>query len=415
MKEEIILNLENPRALEKLYRDNKANFKKDFNLIYNDIQDNPIARCWHERLNFEADGIVWSSKPELIFVIAVSFLVGLTAKLVYMADIKTEYFYGRNIGFLVLPVLAAYFLWKQKSNLKKSVVVAITTLAAAIYINLLPSASQLDDTLILACLHLPLFLWVMLGYSFVGEGLNDVPKRLDFLRYNGDLVIICTIIVISGAVFSAITFQLFDMLGIDVSYFYREYLGFWAFGALPIVGTSLVQTNPELVSKVSPIIAKVFTPIVLLMLSVYLASIMLSKNIDIYNDRDFLLIFNALLVGVMAIIVFSVVETSKRPDNQTSVMLLFCLSVVTIIVNGIALSAILFRISGGITPNRLAVLGSNILILANLLLVAYHLFRTVRSSDQIEGVKKSIAVFLPIYGLWAAVVIFLFPLIFGFE
>jgi hypothetical protein len=92
------------------------------------------------------------------------------------------------------------------------------------------------------------------------------------------------------------------------------------------------------------------------------------------------------------------------------------LSVATILVNGIALSAILFRISEwGITPNRLAVLGGNILILTNLLLVTYRLLKTVKDPSKINTVDTSIASFLPIYGVWAIIVTFLFPLLFSFK
>ncbi len=55
--------------------------------------------------------------------------------------------------------------------------------------------------------------------------------------------------------------------------------------------------------------------------------------------------FNALLIGVMAIIFFSAAETSKTTKSQTEIWVLILLSVLTVIVNGIALSAILFRIS----------------------------------------------------------------------
>jgi hypothetical protein len=92
------------------------------------------------------------------------------------------------------------------------------------------------------------------------------------------------------------------------------------------------------------------------------------------------------------------------------------LSVVTIIVNGIALSAIIFRISEmGITPNRLAVLGGNILILTNLLIVSYHQFRALKDNIKAVMVENSIAAFLPAYIIWAIIVVFGFPLIFGFE
>ncbi len=113
------------------------------------------------------------------------------------------------------------------------------------------------------------------------------------------------------------------------------------------------------------------------MLVIYLAAIIYSGK-DPYNDREFLLMFNALLIGVMAIIFFSVAGTSETTRSQAEIRILFLLSAVTVLVNGIALSAILFRISEwGITPNRAAVLGGNVLILINLLLVTAQLYRVL--------------------------------------
>ena len=98
------------------------------------------------------------------------------------------------------------------------------------------------------------------------------------------------------------------------------------------------------------------------------------------------------------------------------VWVLFLLSLVTIIVNSIALSAILLRISeGGITPNRAAVLGGDVLILINLLLVTAQLFKVVSRKADLNGVGKVIALYLPIYCLWATIVTFLFPFLFGFK
>jgi uncharacterized membrane protein YozB (DUF420 family) len=135
-----------------------------------------------------------------------------------------------------------------------------------------------------------------------------------------------------------------------------------------------------------------------------------------YNDREFLLIFNGLLIGVMALIFFSVAETSKATKSKAETWILFLLSVVTIVVNGIALSAILFRISeGGITPNRTAVLGGNVFILMNLLLVTTQLFRAIFKQADLNGVGKTIASYLPVYVIWTIIVTFLFPLIFGFK
>jgi hypothetical protein len=223
------------------------------------------------------------------------------------------------------------------------------------------------------------------------------------------------IILLAGGVFTILTINLFRLIDVQVEVFYFKNIGIWGLAAAPIVGTYLVQTNPQLVNKVSPVIAKVFTPLVLATLVIYLIAVIYTGK-DPYNDREFLLIFNMLLIGVMAIIFFSIAETSKNSNNKISDLMLLALSAVTIIINGIALSAIVFRISEwGITPNRLAVLGSNILILLNLLIVSYRLFKTMKDSSDIEKVENSIASFLPIYTLWTILVTFIFPVIFNFK
>jgi len=414
MREEIKNNLDNPVQLEKLYQENRTTFKREFNLIYPEIRERATAQIWNARLNFENEKISWGTSKELIFVVVVSFIAGLIAKIPDFTEIKPDFFYPRNIAFIVFPLLSAYFAWKHKIQTKNILIVSAAFLVSVIYINLLPDDIN-SDTLILACIHLPLFLWTALGFTFVGDKLNNNQRRLDFLRYNADLVVMTTIILIAGGLLTAITFGLFQLIDIKIEEFYFHYIGIWGLAAAPIVGTYLVQTNPQLVNKVSPVIAKVFTPLVLVTLVVYLVALIFTGK-NPYNDREFLLIFNALLIGVMAIIFFSIAETSKNADSKIGTILLLGLSIVTVIVNGIALSAILFRISEwGITPNRLAVLGGNILILTNLLIVTYRLFKTIKNNNEIEKVENSIASFLPIYCLWTIFVTFIVPVLFNFK
>jgi hypothetical protein len=415
MKEDIIHNLDKPRQLEKLYRENKRTFKNDFNLIFQEIQNHPTAQIWNERLNFENEGISWGSKNELSFIIWASFIAGLVAKIPDFTAINAEFFFPRNVAFIVFPALAAYFSWRQNIQPKKLLIITVAILVSVFYINILPNNTK-SDTLILACIHLPLFLWTVLGFAFVGDNLGITHKRLEFLRYNGDLFVMTTIILIAGALMTGITIVLFSLIEIEIDNFYFKYIVVWGLAASPIVGTYLIQTNPQLVNKVSPVIAKVFTPLVLATLVIYLFFAVFGTGRDPYNDREFLLIFNLLLIGVMVIILFSIAESSKRSNSTTGTILLQCLSLVTIIVNGIALSAILFRISEwGITPNRIAVFGGNILILTNLLLVSFRLFKMSRDRNEIENVEKSIATFLPIYSIWTIIVTFVFPIIFNFK
>lgn len=413
MKEEIINNIDNPKQLEKLYRDNKTTFKREFNNIYPTIRETAAAQIWNERLNFEEEKIYWGTSKELLFVIISAFIAALIAKTPEIAKVDPEYFYSRNIAFIVFPLLSAYFAWKQKLQMKQIIAVFILFLISAVYINNLPNNIE-SDTLVLACVHMPLFLWSVFGFTFVGN-LSNHNKRLDFLRYNGDLVVMTAIILIAGGLMTGITIGLFSLIKINIEDFYVQYIVIGGLAATPIIATFLVQANPQLVNKVSPVIAKVFSPLVLITLVVYLTAIIYFGK-DPYNDREFLLIFNVLLIGVMALVLFSIAETSKNSDSKFGIMILLGLSMVTIVINGIALSAIIFRISEwGITPNRLAVLGGNILILTNLLGVTFRLFRTIKDRNEITKVEGSIAFFLPFYSVWTLLVTFVFPILFGFK
>jgi len=415
MKEEIIINIDNPSQLEKLYRQNRATFRKMFNMVYPGLKEKPLARFWHERLNFENEEISWGTTSELIFVIIAAVIAGLIAKIPDFTGIDPENFYLRNVGFIVFPFITAYFAWKQSLPVNKIIMASVIFILSSIYINFLPHDVNTSDTLILACIHLPLLFWTILGFAFSGSELYNFHRRTEFLRYNGEVIVMSAILVISGVLFTGLTAGLFTLIDIKIDEIYFKNVAIWGLSAVPIIGTYLVRTNPQLVNKVSPVIAKVFTPLVLVTLVIYLFAVIVTGK-DPYNDREFLLLFNLLLVGVMAIILFSVVETSKSSGNKIGVIMLFALSILTIIVNGIALSAILFRISEwGITPNRMAVLGSNLLILTNLLIVSYKLFKSTKDSHEIESVEKSITSYLPVYGIWAIIVTFVFPVVFGFR
>ena len=307
-------NINNPKELEKLYQENKSAFKKEFNLIYPELTDNTLAAYWNERLNYESNDISWGSKNELTFVIIAALLAGVIAKLPVLLHSNLESFYTRNIGFIVLPILTVYFAWRNNLNPKRILFTSMMWVAAIIFINTLPYSHK-SDTLILSCIHLPLILWVLLGISYVGTNVNNNEKRLSFLRYNGDLVIISTLITIAGGMLTGLTIGLFSIIGFNISEFYFNYVVIFGAAAVPVIGTFITQNNPQLVNKISPLIAKVFTPLVLVTLVVYLAAILVAGK-DPYKDREFLMAFNLLLIGVMAIILFSVAESSGKKESK---------------------------------------------------------------------------------------------------
>src|SRR5690606_3959525 len=139
----------------------------------------------------------------------------------------------------------AYFAWKQKIQIQKMVVISATIFISVLYINFLPQNSK-SDTLFLACIHLPIFLWALFGYTYVGDNLKNHHKRIDFIRFNGDLVLMTTIILIGGVLLTGITLGIFTLIDVAIRKFYFTYIVVGGIAASPIVGTYLVQTNPQL-------------------------------------------------------------------------------------------------------------------------------------------------------------------------
>lgn len=414
MKQDIITHIDNPNYLEGLYRSNKNQFKQAFNLVYPDLPQTQVAACWHERLVYDQQDISWGNRRELIMVIMLAVVAGYIAKIPDFFHLNPERFYTRNIGFVIFPVLIVYFGWKNALNITKSATATTAILAGLFFINWLPD-SQKSDTLTLAGIHLLLFLWCVLGYAFAGGHKNNDAERLNYLKYNGELVIITTLIVIVGAITTAISINLFMLAGFKLNEEYLKNIPIFGIPAAIMMGTYLTQVNPQLVGKISPVIARLFTPLMLVVLTVYLITSAISQN-SLYHDREFLLVFNLLLIGVMALIFFSVAGNQNASVGGSQLWILLMLSVVTIVINGIALSAIVFRISEwGFTPNRAAVMGSNILIFINLALVSWQLTRALLWKKEVDGVGKAIAAYLPVYLVWAAVVAFGFPFWFEFK
>jgi hypothetical protein len=414
MKDQILSHLGQAEELEKLYRKNKGEFKTAFQALYPEIQGKEQAEFWQARLSYESDSVKWGSTSDWTFILFAAALAWLLAKIPVFTGLDEEFFYPRNLGFLVFPFVGAYFVRKKNLSLKSLGLPIGIAVASLGYINLLPHSTT-SDTLILASIHLPLLLWGILGFIFSDGSLKDLSKRLTYLEFNADAIIMGGVLGLSGLLLSGLTVGLFELIGFQIEEFYFQNIGVFGLVTAPLIATHLTQTNPQLVNKIPPIIAKIFSPLVLMMLVVYLGTILLGGK-DPYNDREFLLIFNLLLIGVMGLIFFSVTEASKEQPAKASKWILILLSTVTILVNLVALSAIGFRISEwGITPNRLAVLGVNVLMLIHLVMVWRKLIQSQKTDRSLTEVAWVVVRYLPVYLIWTACVVFIFPILFGFD
>ena len=351
-------------------------------------------------------------KQELIVLILLVFISGVIAKVPFLFNIDPELFYPRNIVTIVFPTLITYLSLRYKFNLYRWLIYLVISFITIIFLNLIPGGDN-SDTFFLSSIHSLFFLLSICGLAFIGGISGNNNKRIDFLHYCGDLIIMSGLLFISGGLFTAITIGLFQLIGFNIEDFYFENVVVWGLPSIPLIASYLIFNNKDLVSKISPIIAKIFTPFVFLILSIFSFAIIFSDK-NILVDRELLLMFNIIIISVLALILFSLSHINN--SNKFQYILLFSLSIISIIDNLIVLFAISSRLfEFGITPNRLVLTGLNLVASFHLLIISKQLLLLVLKKANTNNILNSIVRYLPIYVIWTAIVVFLFPIIFNFK
>jgi hypothetical protein len=412
MIQKILENSSNPHGLEELYQSNPDAFAQAFPEVWEQNPTSTILAVWNERLNYKS-----SKNPGKFSIFEKKFVVMGILSLLAGAGMRAAFYFVNeqsilpiNLFFGYLPFLAIFFVLQQPPKKAILYVVFGSILAAILFVNFLPREGT--DSILLSQLHLPVFLWLLIGLAFTGNEFRVHSARLSFLRFNGNFAVVYGIMAVGGIVLTGLTISLFTMVDLEIVDIYMENVVVFGAAALAIVATYLVVNNLALPKNIVPMIAKIFSPLILTTLVVYLITILwVGKNP--FLDRDFLLVFNGVLLIVLAITIFSITERGESQGRTISDSINFALIVLALIIDAVALSAIVFRLTSyGLTPNRLAVLGVNIVVLVHLAWILFTYFRFLRGKASLVVIQDVVAMYLPVYGIWAAVVAFTFPLLF---
>jgi hypothetical protein len=218
MKEQIINNIENASELERLYRLNPGEFSKDFNDAYDFIKEHPIAEFWLTRLKFDTitgqelqkDVSESETQPEtsnkrfaFVFTVIASLVAGTIAKMPDFLGMGSDQYLMDNAAFFVLPLLSIFYIIKNRLSTKSIIIFSVIVIVSIIFINLLPGDNK-SDTHMLSSMHLVLLMWVVLGVVFIGENIMSPEKQLQFIKRNGDVIILTSVILCGGVVLTGL-------------------------------------------------------------------------------------------------------------------------------------------------------------------------------------------------------------------
>ena len=409
--------LDEPEALEALYREDPGTFRDALDEVSGTVPDSTLLSAWRARLSYRAptDG---SARRWIVFAIGVALSVGVLVRVpaIWLGE---EWYYPRLAPSLVMLALAAYF-WLGRRDSRTLIIGLTLTVVAAIYASLLPSSVdefgvQYTDSVLMALLHLPILFWAFLGYVFAGADWRDPGPRLRFLRYNGELLILASLVGLGGIVFSAITVALFELVAEDPAEWYFRNVGVFGAVGVPVAGTYLYHVVFKRRTGIASVLARVFAPLFLVMTATYLIVAFVGGQ-NPFVDREFLITVNGLLLVVLGMTVLSIAEREQGTGVGWTDYVNVGLLAITLVVDLIALAAILFRLTSyGFTPNRVVVLGANLVVMTHLAWTWRAYLGLVRTKEDSGHVQRAVVGYLPVYALWAATVTFVLPLLFRFS
>ncbi|HRR26134.1 MAG TPA: hypothetical protein P5057_02135 [Acidobacteriota bacterium] len=355
-----------------------------------------------------------------VVAFALAVAAAVAVKLPFLFGIRltgsepNQLFYLRNCSLLALPFLAIYFAWDRGLPSRRWLGWSVPFLIAALLINLYPFQAD-GQTQILAALHLPIVLWLAVGFAHVGGDWRDHARRMQFIRFSGEWVVYFSLIGLGGGVLVACTQAIFASIGVGVEAFLGEWVVPCGAAGAVLVAAWIAEMRQGAAPGLAPLLARLFTPLFALMLLVFLVTMLVTGPVMDVN-REILIAFDLLLVLILGLLIYGVsIRQTAMPSGPFDALQLL-LVVMATVVDLAALWVMLTRLSAfGLTPNRVAALGENLVLLVNLGISIHLLGRFVFKRASFEPLARWQTAYLPVYGLWAAVVVAVFPVLFGFR
>lgn len=374
-----------------------------------------LGTLWEEARRDRADAAVpaTASGGRLALALAVAAGAAIKAPALFGLTFEThESFHARNLALFTLPFLT--FLFARIRGLGGRAVggLAAAFAAAAVFANLHPFPASAATTVLVAT-HLPIALWLAVGAAHAGGTWSTVAGRLTFARFSAEFVIHFALIALGGGVLTACVTMIFRAIGVNIG----PFIGSWlvpcgAAGAVVVAGW-LADARRDAAGSIAVTLMRIFTPLFAAVLVTFLVTVALSGGGRV-RGRELLIGFDVLLAVVLGLVLLAAASRDPQAPPRGFDRLLLGLIVLALLGDLVALGSVVARIGEfGFSANRVAALGENLILLANLAGAAWRQARFVRGRGDFGPAARWQAAFLPVYAAWAAFVVIVFPLVFG--
>ena len=258
---------EDPQGLEDLYRQDPRGFAAALPQLMEEEGDSILLQAWRARLAGEGER---KAKAEGLPLLGLFSLLGGSAAWLLFHFIEKGALSPATLVLAFLPVLGGWLLTRSRLGRRQVLGVLGLYALAALWLFLLPLEER--DSILLSWLHLPVFLLLLTAWAYGGEGWRRGEKILSYLRFLGELGIIYGAMAAAGLLLSLLALGLFSSLGWSLEELYFSNIAIFGAGALFPWAAWLAR---EREGALAPILARIFSPLILLALGVYLPAAVL--------------------------------------------------------------------------------------------------------------------------------------------
>jgi hypothetical protein len=237
------------------------------------------------------------------------------------------------------------------------------------------------------------------------------------------VIITAGLYLIAGMVFGGITIGMFEALSISLPDIWLRLIAAGGFGLLPVLAVASVydptvspkeQDFDQGLSKFIATMMRLLLPLTLSVLVIYIFVIPFNFW-EPFENRDVLIVYNLMLFAIMGLLLGATPFRSDDLSDRLQIWLrtgILAVATLAILVSIYALSATVYRTyEGGITINRLTIIGWNSINIAILIGLIYKQFKDGRE-QWIPELHKIFGLATNAYLLWVSFLLLAIPWLF---
>lgn len=365
---------------------------------------------------------VWSFAIPLSVILGVMWLLFSGGKPpVPLPDVAAPLFWLGWAPTAAIMILCFIALAGRDSERRRTIIISCLVILALSFLTGWLEWGKKDSASILAALHLPIVVWMAVGAASTARLENRPSQRVGFILKSAEALVASGIYLAGAGIFGMLTLGIFAVLGIHFPEDWIARCAALVIGMIPVLGIASTtdasrppagQDFSSGAARLMRLLMRLLLMPVLGVLAIYVLWFIPRYFWRPFEERAVLIIYNASLAAVLLLVVLLVPYLSEEISAVWSRFLrrgVHAVCALAMILNLYSLSAIVFRtMRYGLSPNRHATIGWNVVTLCFLVSITFSLFHS-SDSDWRERFQTSFARFLPLAALWSLWVLLASP------